>query len=471
MKKLCSILLSSLLVLGAVCAVSFTGAAATEQATYEVFDFENLSIDGLTKIIGSKGPTLSIETSSPISGRGSLKAIHEITDSGFGTGFALTLGKFDSQKTYRVSGKYRVVAGTYGTTRVLNPSSTSTANIIYQEYFNTAITDSSRLLKVIISATTSMTTAESFSGNISPTQSNGKIILVAKPASNKTGTALFDDITIAEIVAVSAGVNDANMGTATVANKAGHADYAACDTAVFTATPNAGYQFSHWQDATGEQVADTATYEQVITGDTALTAVFVAEQEESAITTAYNDSVAIRTAQASSTGKQGMRVYNSIDQTAGNTAKEYGSIAIRAGYLDTVRAYVGQANAEFDLDLYNAFLQKYGSTPGFGKGVSYQTGGTPLLWETTETEYIFTSYLTGIDKQYYGDTYLIRSYMIDADGNVTYGDIYEASVFNTVYNILQQETEGDGVTAANAIIEEAGQGVYDAWVAEKYPAQ
>lgn len=475
MKKLCSILLSSLLVLGAVCAVSFTGAAATEQATYEVFDFEDASASNYVVYTDStlitKDEVVTIDAENAISGAKSLLIFSpkSTSDNNKNQRVCVELGKFDQTKTYRVSGSFKLLEGKAGGLYIVN----TVNNPNNDQFYNyKTLSGLGRAIEAhAMGSGWTETKLQTFSGNMKTSGGSGNIAIAFKAAGSNSAKVLFDDITIAEIVTVSAGVNDANMGTATVANKAGHADYAARDTAVFTASPNEGYVFSHWQDVTGASVATTATYEAQLTGDTALTAVFVAEQEESAIATAYNNAVAIRTAQASSTGKQGMRVYNSIDKTAGDTATEYGSIAIRAGYLETVRAYVGQANAEFDLDLYNAFQQKHGSTPGFGKGVSRQTGGTPLLWETTETDYIFTSYLTGIDKQYYGDTYLIRSYMIDAKGNVTYGDIYEASVFNTVYNILQQETEGDGVTAANAIIEEAGQGVYDAWVAEKYPAQ
>lgn len=175
------------------------------------------------------------------------------------------------------------------------------------------------------------------------------------------------------------------------------------------------------------------------------------------ITTAYNNAVAIRTADNADGGitKQGMRIYNSIDKSwADENAAEYGSIAIREGYLESVQKALDTED-ELTLDLYDKFAAKHSGAPGFGKGISYN-GTDRITWETTDTSYIFTSYLTGIAPKYYGDVYLIRSYVKDKDGNIYYGDIYEQSVYNVVYTIrTKYSTDTVGMAAADAIIEEA----------------
>lgn len=193
-----------------------------------------------------------------------------------------------------------------------------------------------------------------------------------------------------------------------------------------------------------------------------------------AMNTAYESKAAVRTAEASSTGKQGMRVYNRINQTYAADVSEYGSLAIRKGYLASVQNALGTQEG-LSLDLYDKFDAAYSGAPGFGKGVSYN-GTDHITYETTSTDYIFTAYLTGIDPKYYGDSYLIRSYAISDDG-VTYGETFEISVFDVVYAILEEygETEGEGYTAAMQMIDEAnnttGATTYAEWFAANHPGE
>ncbi len=195
------------------------------------------------------------------------------------------------------------------------------------------------------------------------------------------------------------------------------------------------------------------------------------------IATSYNNSVAIRTAEASSTGKQGMRIYNSINtEYADADVVEYGSIAIREEYLGKVQNAL-DTTEDLTLDLYDAFNAKYSGAPGFGKGVSYQSGTDPILWSTTDTDYIFTAFLTGIDPKYYADKYLIRSYAKDNKGNIVYGEKVSYSIYDVVYTILvdYKESEGSlGYEAAQKIIQDAIEAekkdssvlTYDEWLAQ-----
>ncbi len=188
--------------------------------------------------------------------------------------------------------------------------------------------------------------------------------------------------------------------------------------------------------------------------------------------TAMESKAAVRTAEASSTNKQGMRVYNRINQTYAAGATEYGSLAIRKGYLTSVQNALG-TDEGLSLDLYNQFDAAYSGAPGFGRGISYN-GTDCITYETTGTDYIFTAYLTGINPKNYGDTYLIRTYAKTND-DVLYGETFEVSIFDVVYTILEVygDTSGEGYTAAMKMIEEAestsGATTYAEWFAINHP--
>lgn len=187
--------------------------------------------------------------------------------------------------------------------------------------------------------------------------------------------------------------------------------------------------------------------------------------------TAYESKAAVRTKEASSTGKQGMRVYNRINKTYATDVTEYGSLAIRKGYLASVQKALNTEET-LSLALYDQFDAAYSGAPGMGKGVSYN-GTNHITYLTTNIDYVFTSYLTGIDPKYYGDTYLIRTYAKTGD-EVLYGETFEISIFDVVYTILEiyKETSGEGYNAAMQMIEDAkntaGATTYAEWFAANH---
>ena len=175
------------------------------------------------------------------------------------------------------------------------------------------------------------------------------------------------------------------------------------------------------------------------------------------VNTSYNNSVALRTAENSSTGKNGLRIYNSISKQYLNDAEvvEYGSIATYEFALD---------GAELSLE-----------TPEdkFIKGVAYNsvTQTTPILYDETDDANIFTAYLTNIPTKRYGENILIRAYVIDADGNVYYGDTVSVCVFNVAYAIDCgnsangfEPTEADISAFESFANYDGNYAAYDAWL-------
>lgn len=167
--------------------------------------------------------------------------------------------------------------------------------------------------------------------------------------------------------------------------------------------------------------------------------------EKVGVTTMYNSTAALRTSTNSSTGKNGLRIYNEIETEWLQTADivEYGSIAVREGYLD--KLYDSKCISSKDITLEN-LLQENGiyNGQGIGIGVSYRkegattktgNGATNKIWAQTDTTIDFTSYLTGIDSKYYGDSYLICTYAIAENGTVYYGDTFALCVYDVAYSI------------------------------------
>lgn len=137
------------------------------------------------------------------------------------------------------------------------------------------------------------------------------------------------------------------------------------------------------------------------------------------VTTAYNNAAALRTANASSIGKNGLRVYNSISKSYLNTNNvvEYGSLASFADYLNGE-----EITLETDKTL---------------KGVAYNstTQITPILYDQTDDTNIFTAYLTNIPKTHYDKEIVVRAYVIEEDGTVHYGETITVCVFDIAYAI------------------------------------
>jgi len=173
------------------------------------------------------------------------------------------------------------------------------------------------------------------------------------------------------------------------------------------------------------------------------------------IKTAYNNVAALRSAAASSTGKNGLRIYNEIDSywVDNNNIVEYGSIA----------AYSSNIDGEITLENGN-------------KGVAFSDGTLSpekySVWDITADTVIFTSYITNVGKQNYGATILIRSYAIAENGTVYYGKTTNVSVFD-VANAMDNAQTADGSeptetdkSAFYAFVNDANYTVYATWCTE-----
>jgi len=181
-------------------------------------------------------------------------------------------------------------------------------------------------------------------------------------------------------------------------------------------------------------------------------------EKNSAIVTAYNNSAALRVGANSSTGKNGLRIYNSIDVSRMENANivEFGSIATMESTFE---------GEELTIDMKG--------TKGIGVGVAYsEEKGISTFWDTTDNYIYFTSYLTGIKPEYYGENFIIRTYAIDADGKVYYGDIASVCVFEVAHSIdLGNSVDGTAPTDADIAAFNAFAGgnngdftMYDNWL-------
>lgn len=179
--------------------------------------------------------------------------------------------------------------------------------------------------------------------------------------------------------------------------------------------------------------------------------------EVSSLQTSYNSTAAIRAANDAEgyVQKNGLRTYNQvlIDYIEGKEIVEYGSIVIRQGYLQT--KFGKNTDPEFtDVSGEETLIDFVGS--GVGLGVAYRTedaesvsittqmvafdGAFDKLWESTSSEKVFTSYITGMPEENYDEEYLVRAYAIDKDGNVYYGNTSSISVFK-VANAIDKASE------------------------------
>ena len=143
------------------------------------------------------------------------------------------------------------------------------------------------------------------------------------------------------------------------------------------------------------------------------------------VKTAYNSAAALRTAEASSTGKNGLRIYNKIDKDFIEEygIKEYGSLAIL------------ESNLENELTLETELAVK-------GLAYNSETKPTPILFDQTETSNIYTAYLSNIPQKRYSEQYIIRAYAIDGSGSVYYGE----SISVSVYDVALAMDNGNAVT-------------------------
>ena len=195
------------------------------------------------------------------------------------------------------------------------------------------------------------------------------------------------------------------------------------------------------------------------------------------ISTAYNNMAAVREAKDSNIGKNGLRVYNSVQTDWLNEAEgnivEYGSIAVKEEYL--AEAYEDKAAPDMSMIIAN--------DKKLGLGVAYRAEGATTVtgsdaknihWEENNTDDIFarkvfTSYLTGISKENYGKNYLIRTYAIDAEGNIFYGDTVSVCIFDVVWAISvanNSENVADNDAFKSFVIDSGVQAEYEAWCTE-----
>ncbi len=181
----------------------------------------------------------------------------------------------------------------------------------------------------------------------------------------------------------------------------------------------------------------------------------------STVTTAYNNAAAICTANKSSTGKNGLRVYNAIskDFLNNNTVVEYGSIVCCEKFLDEDGLTVSNTNAV--------------------KGVAYNsvTQTTPIIYDETDDSYIFTAYLVNIPTSSYGNKYSVRSYAVDEKGRIYYGDTVEVCVFDIAYAIdcgysldLSEPTDTDIIAFKVFANFDGNYSAYDFWLANNQKA-
>ena len=186
---------------------------------------------------------------------------------------------------------------------------------------------------------------------------------------------------------------------------------------------------------------------------------------------------AVREAKDSNIGKNGLRVYNSVQTDWLNEAEgnivEYGSIAVKEEYL--AEAYEDKAAPDMSMIIAN--------DKKLGLGVAYRAEGATTVtgsdaknihWEENNTDDIFarkvfTSYLTGISKENYGKNYLIRTYAIDAEGNIFYGDTVSVCIFDVVWAISvanNSENVADNDAFKSFVIDSGVQAEYEAWCTE-----
>ncbi len=156
------------------------------------------------------------------------------------------------------------------------------------------------------------------------------------------------------------------------------------------------------------------------------------KDDVSAVKTAYNDAAALRSGEASTTGKNGLRIYNEIKNewiTAADIV-EYGSVAVFASDINgEITIENGRKGIAFSDGTFSA--EKY------------------IAWEVKDGSVVFTSYLTNIPADRYDDDILIRSYALAADGTVYYGEVVAVSLFD-VANAVDNGNTADGSESSEA---------------------
>ena len=278
MKKVLSILLCVCLLITTVLTVPMVSAEETAtEYFYHFNDFESLTNEDAWLAQAKQGTTMTVENgANVIGGSQSLKTTSDGSGNGY-VGFALSNVGVPVNVSTRVSFDYKITVGTKGWSGVGyigHSSATNSAGVAGVNCYNWAnVNDKAYSDVVNIGEQTASTTNRSFKNIITRNDKGDSQPIGIFYNDNKAASeVIFDNLVIAEIIETVAVANsDETKGTVTVANKAGHSNYAVNETAVFTATPAEGYSFAGWYN--GDVLVSTeATYEHTLTTDITLTA-------------------------------------------------------------------------------------------------------------------------------------------------------------------------------------------------------
>ncbi len=181
------------------------------------------------------------------------------------------------------------------------------------------------------------------------------------------------------------------------------------------------------------------------------------------VNTAYNGVASLRatgkgTNADGETLSNGLRIYNEMEDkslVSSGEIVEFGSIAIRTARLNGAELVMG--------------------TNGVATGTALKKSDndftTYKIWNVTDSSYIFTSYLTKIPETRYNETYSIRTYMIDKEGAVYYGEVQEVCVYD-ILNAIDNGNPADGseqsqddIDAFNKFLAEGTPAKYVEWCA------
>lgn len=284
-KKTLSVILSALILLSSLFAMPISAEENTPK-TYQYFayDYENLT-DYESWFATVQNGDMELETTSPINGNASIKTTLYKTGGGDYTGIAVlpNTTKLKSGAQYRVSAKSKVLSGSFNFGRIASIGMTAAGNTVNWSHIGISATTSGNGVPLNLFTAWASTTASSgikkASGVIKVSETAGLTMLGAIYHANVLddegkASILLDDVVVAEIIDTVAATSDETMGTATVANQAGYANFAVNETAIFDATPNNGYYFVGWYDENGALVSESEKYETTVTTDLTLTAKF-----------------------------------------------------------------------------------------------------------------------------------------------------------------------------------------------------
>lgn len=175
------------------------------------------------------------------------------------------------------------------------------------------------------------------------------------------------------------------------------------------------------------------------------------------IDTAFNGVGALRAASTSATGKNGLRIYNNIDESCHNFAyAEYGSVAIRKAKLS--------AGEELTVNTTDAVNGVSVTREGWNN-VTYKK----IISENSQG-YTFSSYLVNIPEEYYAEPYVVRAYKRSGSNSqmaddYEYGRAVEVCVFDIANQIdIAENPSNIDKTAFFEFVNERTKAAYEQWV-------